>query len=138
MISILMELKNRIEKELQIFDDIQNVRDVMVGDISMSDHTALFCVHEHMVRRSKMVKAKKIRRYIAKISNFIKEIEALFSLHYFNLQQEEEKERLRTRRRRRGAPERLNITTTKKNHIFSNCLTVASSILIYLRSRRPI
>ena len=39
MIAIVMKLKNRVEEELQISDDIQNVRKVMTGDISVSDHT---------------------------------------------------------------------------------------------------
>lgn len=116
MISIVMKLKNQLEEQLQIFDDITNVREVMVGDISISDHTALFCVHKHMVRRSKMVRAKKIRRYIAKKMSFlIREIESLFALHYLNLQKEELRERLQVRRmRKRRAPARLNITSTKK------------------------
>ena len=115
MISIVMKLKNRLEEELQIFDDIQNVREVMVGNISLSEHTAMFCVYNHMVRISKRIRASKIRRYIAKVSFCIKEIKSIFEIHYFELEQEELRERLQARRRRkRRAPERLNITSTKQ------------------------
>ena len=50
----------------------------MAGKISTSYHTALFCVHKYMVRMRKIARASKIRRYIAKMNHFIKNIEAVF------------------------------------------------------------
>ena len=115
LMSIVMKLKNRLEEELQIADDIRNVRQVMSGNISISDHTALFCVHKHMVRMRNTARASKIRRYMEKMAYFIENIEAIFKFYHWHLQQEEEKERLEARRsRKRRAPERLNITSTRK------------------------
>ena len=122
MLSILMKLKGRLGEELQIFDDIQNVREVMTGEISLPDHTALFCVHKHMVRMSKMVNVSMIRRYLSGLSKLISKLESGFEENrnrYLNeilprRQREEEMERAEARRKRkRRAPERLNITSTK-------------------------
>ena len=122
VISILMKLKQRLGEELQIFDDIQNVKEVMTGEISLSDHTALFCVHKHMVRMSKMVNVSIIRRYLSGLSKLISKLESGFEENrnrYLNeilprRQREEEMERAEARRKRkRRAPERLNITSTK-------------------------
>ena len=115
MMSIVMKLKNRLEEELQISDDIQNVREVMAGNISISDHTALFCVHKHMVRMRNTARASKIRRYMEKMTYFIQNIEALFRMHHLQVQEMEQRARLEARRRRkRRAPERLIITSTQK------------------------
>ena len=112
LMSIVMKLKNRLEEEVQISGDIQNVREVMAGNISVSDHTALFCVHNRM---RKTARASKIRRYEEKMTYFIKNIEAVFQMHHMVLQKQEERERLEARRsRKRRAPERLNITSTRK------------------------
>ena len=112
LMSIVMKLKNRLEEEVQISGDIQNVREVMAGNISVSDHTALFCVHNRM---RKTARASKIRRYEEKMTYFIKNIEAVFQMHHWSLQKWEEEQRLEARRtRKRRAPERLNITSTRK------------------------
>ena len=122
MLSILMKLKGRLGEELQIFDDIQNVREVMTGEISLPDHTALFCVHKHMVRMSKMVNQPRIRKYLSALSKFMSKLESGFEKNrhrYLNdilpqRQRREEMIRAAARRRRnRRAPERLNITSTK-------------------------
>ena len=86
LMSIVMKLKNRVEEELQIADDIQNVRKVMTGNISISDHTALFCVYKRMRNTAR---ASKIRRYIDKMAYVIEKIETVFRLHHWRLQQEE-------------------------------------------------
>ena len=59
LMSIVMELKNRVEEELQISDDVQSVRKVMTGNISISDHAALSCVYKRMRNTAR---ASKIRR----------------------------------------------------------------------------
>ena len=115
LISIVMKLKNRLEEELQISDDIQNVREVLTGNISISDHTALSCVFKRMRNTAR---ASKIRRYIDKMAYVIESFEALFRFHHWRLEQEE-MERLEARRsRKRRAPERLNIASTKKKSYF--------------------
>ena len=122
MTSILMKLKTRLDEELQIFDDIKNVREVMVGEISLSDHTALFCVHKHMVQISKMANVSRINRYQSRLSNFVSKIESGFEENYNRylneylpqIQRDEAMERAEERRKRnRQAPQRLNITNTK-------------------------
>ena len=125
MISILMKFKTRLDEELQIFEDIKNVREVMVGEISLSDHIALFCVHKHMVKMSKMVNVSRINRYQSRLSRFRSKLESGFEenrIRYLDflqeIQRQQEMERVadRTeerRKRKRQAPERLNITTTK-------------------------
>ena len=123
MLSLLMKLKGRLAEELQIFDDIQNVREVMTGEISVSDHTALFCVHKKMVQMSESlperVNEPRIRKYLSHLSRFISKLESGFEENdnrYLNelLPQRELMERAEARRKRkRRAPERLNITSTK-------------------------
>ena len=81
MISILMKLKTRLDEELQIFDDIKNVREVMVGEISLSDHTALFCVHKKMVQMSKKVDVPRINRYQSRLSDFRSRLETGFEIN---------------------------------------------------------
>ena len=71
IISILMKLKDRLDQEIQIFRDIKNVRKVMVSGVSLSDHTVLFCVHEHMVKMSKTVNVSRIRRYLSRLNLFL-------------------------------------------------------------------
>ena len=116
LISIVTKLKNRLEEEKQISDDNQNVRAVMTGNISISDHTALSCVYKRMRNTAR---ASKIRRYVEKMDYFIKNVEAVFQMHHIGLQKGEEKARLEARRRRkRRAPERLNIASNKKKSYF--------------------
>jgi len=130
MISILMKLKNRFQRELTIFDDIKNVRKVMVSEISIPDHTALFCVHKHMVRKSQMINVPRIQKYIAAIAKFTSRLESsLESNHqrYYDRQQRLQaveraealrKEREAQKKRKRRAPERLNIATTKSKSYY--------------------
>ena len=111
--------------ELDIFDDIRNVRKIMVGDISLPDHIALFCVHEHLVRMSK-IRVPIIRKYQSELSHFISKVFLQFTLtnreYWFDFYHRQEMELLESRKdiaiynrplRQRKAPERLNITSTK-------------------------
>ena len=99
LIAIVMKLKNRLEEEKQISDDIQNVRKVMTGNISISDHTALSCVYKRMRNTAS---ASKIRRYMEKMTDLIKNVEAIFQLHHLHLQKEEN-ERLKNGEDEKGA-----------------------------------
>ena len=114
---------------MKICDDINNVREVMVGDISISDHTALFCVYKNMVRKNKMIEESKIRNYSSKLTNFISVLKQIFENNidrYLNrFRNQRDRERIKNYfdayrtlaqwgKRKRQAPERLNITSTKK------------------------
>ena len=127
MLSILMKLKNRFQRELTIFDDIKNVRKVMVGEISIPDHTALFCVHKHMVRTSKMVNVRRINKYIAAITRYTSLLESRLESnhqryydHYITtlLRMQPVERADAQRKRKRRAPDRLNIATTKSKSYF--------------------
>ena len=106
MISILMKFETRLDEELQIFEDIKNVREVMVGEISLSDHIALFCVHKHMVKMSKMVNVSRINRYQSRLSDFRSRLESGFEINRIRylieylpqIQREQEMERARVAR----------------------------------------
>ena len=67
----------------------ENMGEVMAGNISISDHTALSCVHERMIRMRNIARPSKIRRFIDKMAYFIKNFEAVFQLHHLHLQQDE-------------------------------------------------
>ena len=74
------------QEKLKIFDDIENVREVMAGYISIPDHTALYCVQKHMVRNSKKIETSKIRNYLSELTNFIANLKEIFKRnhdHYF-------------------------------------------------------
>ena len=99
----------------------------MVGDISLADHTALFCVHKHLIRMSK-TRVPIIREYQTRLSRFISSIFLRFTLtnryyweeyyhrldmELFEAQKDVASWRENRPRRQRKAPERLNITTTR-------------------------
>ena len=112
---------------MNIFDDIRNIKKVMVGDISLADHTALFCVHKHMIRVSK-ARVPIIREYQTRLSRFISDIFLRFTLtsryyweeyyhrldmEFLEAQKDVASWRENRPRRQRKAPKRLNITTTR-------------------------
>ena len=70
------------QEKLKIFDDIKNVREVMAGNISIPDHTALYCVHKHMVRNSKRIETSKIRNYLSALTNFITNLKEIFKRNH--------------------------------------------------------
>ena len=101
----------------------------MVGNISIPDHTALFCVHQHMVRRNKMIEESKIRNYSIRLSNFMSVLREIFQRnvdrYLSRIQNERARERAKNyfaayrtlaqwEKRKRQPPERLNIASTKK------------------------
>ena len=96
----------------------------MVGDISLADHTALSCVHRHMIRASK-TRMPIIRQYHFRLQRFIVDIVSSFTsfdawheedVELREIEREEEQRNMAINnrpRRRRKAPERLNITSCK-------------------------
>ena len=97
----------------------------MVGDISLPDHIALFCVHKHLIRMSK-IRVPIIRKYQSELSHFISKVFLQFTLtnreYWFDFHHRQEMELLESRKdiaiynrplRQRKTPERLNITSTK-------------------------
>ena len=117
------------QEKLKIFDDIKNVREVMAGNISIPDHTALYCVHKHMVCNSKKIETSKIRNYLSALTNFIANLKEIFKRnhdrYFYSIRQDRALERAEAYfaanraaaqlgKRTRRAPERLNITSTKK------------------------
>lgn len=96
----------------------------MVGDISLADHTALFCVHRHMIRTSK-TRMPIIRQYLSRLQSFIVDIVSSFTsfdawheedcdLREMEREEEQKNMAINNRpQRRRKAPERLNITSCK-------------------------
>ena len=116
-------------EKLKIFDDINNVREVMAGYISIPDHTALYCVHKYMVRNSKRIETSKILNYLSALTNFITNLKEIFKRnhdrYFYRIRQQQALERAEAYfaanlavaqlgKRTRRAPERLNITSTKK------------------------
>ena len=114
--------------KLKIFDDIENVREVMACNISIPDHTALYCVQENMVRNSKKIEASKICNYLSALTNFIANLKEIFKRnhdrYFYSIRQQRAEERaeayfaanraaFQLGKRTRQAPERLNITSTK-------------------------
>jgi len=101
----------------------------MVGNISIPDHTALFCVHQHMIRKNKMIEESKIRNYFITLTNIISVLKDIFQRNVDRYLSRIRNERARERaknyfaayrtvaqwgKRKRQAPERLNIASTKK------------------------
>lgn len=99
----------------------------MVGDISLANHTALFCVHKQMVKMSK-TRVPIIREYQSRLSRFISSIFLRFTLtnryyweefyhrldmELYEAQKDIASSRENRPRRQRKAPKRLNITTTR-------------------------
>ena len=103
-------------------DDIRNVKEVMVGDISLADHTALTCIHKYMIRMNKR-RVPIIRKYKFELEEFITNITNMFAIldgnHLMEIremqwQEEQDNMAIKNRpRRQRKAPERLNIISCK-------------------------
>ena len=103
-------------------DDMRNVKEVMVGDISLADHTALSCIHKYMIRMNKR-RVPIIRQYKFELEEFIINISNMFAIldgnHLMEIremqwQEEQDNMAIKNRpRRQRKAPERLNITSCK-------------------------
>ena len=122
--------------ELTLYDDIKNVEEVMVGDISTLDYTALWLVHKRMLKIAEIASTTKINEYLSKLYGYTSKLNFAFDCNYSHFLVRQYNQRraqraadkmartenreaesinyLRNRPKRdRRAPERLNITSTK-------------------------
>ena len=96
----------------------------MVGDISLADHTVLYCVHKYMIRNSErsmpIIRQHKslLERFIVVVTNWFARLDQdhLMEVEFHEREWQEEQDNMAINnrpRRRRKAPERLNITSYK-------------------------
>ena len=66
--------------ELTLYDDIKNVEEVMVGDISTLDYTALWLVHKRMLKTAEIASTTKINEYLSKLYGYTSKLNSLHSI----------------------------------------------------------
>ena len=67
--SILYNISRRLDEEMKIVKDIENVKEIMNGTLFTSDYTALSLIRDHMVEISK-IRLPKIRDYQSRLIDF--------------------------------------------------------------------
>ena len=68
--------------ELTLYDDIKNVEEVMVGDISNLDYTALWLVHKRILKTAEIASTTKINEYLSKLYGYISKLNFAFDCNY--------------------------------------------------------
>ena len=68
--------------ELTLYDDIKNVEEVMVGDISTLDYTALWLVHKRMLKTAEIASTTKINEYLSKLYGYTSKLNFAFNCNY--------------------------------------------------------